>query len=323
MTAPLVGDFPAPVVSGQTITVQWLVNDPRRIYRMLNTLVQQRLIGHRLLAGRVDLTGVGAAIYEIAEGIFADVQSQTVAPLAEYPLTTTTPGQLATVKPLKDGLKSVISDEDIAHNRIDQVVRNLTKIANTLVFKADGLALAAVVSKVTQTQNVTSGAWNTTGANPFVDIMLGNAQIESQNKGYSANTAVMSPTAFAYAISRAAILNYMPREAAGNIVASGNMAQIAGVTYWKTTNMPSGISVIVADSTMLGSTAYERLGGNYQGDPTPPGANDFANGNSGVESKRWRDEGIDGVYVQSRLVRAPMVQEPGAAVLYTTAQIGV
>lgn len=310
-------DFTVPTINGQQITVAWLVADPIRIYRVLNTLIQQRLIGGKLLSGRVNLTGAGAGIYEIAENIFADSASATVAPLSEYPLTTTTPGTLATVKPLKDGLKSIISDEAIAHNRIDKVMRDLMKIANTLVFKADGLTLAAIVSKVTQTQTVTSGAWNTANANPFVDLGLAGAQIDSQNKGYSANFVALNPTAFVYAISRAAILNYMPREAAGNIVSSGNMAQIGGLTYWKTTNMPVGVSAIVGDSTMLGSLAWESLGGGYQGDANPDG------GTSGVESKRFREEDKDGVTIQARLVRAPMIVEPNSAVLFTTAQIGV
>lgn len=309
-------DFPIPTINGQQITVQWLVADPRRIYRILNTIVQQRLIGHKLLTGRVDLTGTGAAIYEIAENIFADSQSQTVAPLAEYPLTATTPGTLATVKPLKDGLKTIISDEAVAHNRIDKVLRDLIKIANTLVFKADGLTLAAVTSKVVQTQSVVA-AWNTDTANPFVDIGLAAAQIDEQNKGYSANVVALRPTAFVYAISRAAILNYMPREDAANIISTGNMARIAGMTYLKTTNMPTGTSVVVADSTMLGSIAFENLGGGYAGSADPDGAS------SGVESKRFREEDRDGITVQSRLVRAPMIVEPGAGVLMTTSNVGV
>lgn len=309
-------DFPIPTINGQQITVGWLVAEPRRIYRLLNTLVQQRLIGHRLLTGRVDLTGTGAAIYEIAEAIFADSQSATVAPLAEYPLTTTTPGQLATVKPLKDGLKTIISDEAIAHNRIDKVMRDLIKIANTLVFKADGLVLAAVASKVTQTQDVVA-TWTDPAANPFIDISLAGAQIDEQNKGYAANVVALRPTAFVYAISRAAILNYMPREDANNIIASGNMAQIAGLTFLKTTNMPTGVSAVVADSTMLGSIAFENLGGGYTGSSNPD------NQEGSVEVKRYRTEERDGLVTQSRLVRAPMIVEPNAAVLLSTANVGV
>ena len=69
------------------------------------------------------------------------------------------------------------------------------------------------------------------------------------------------------------------------------------------------MNAVVLDSTMLGSMAYESLGGGYQGDPS-----DMA---SGVESKRYREEGVDGVTVQARIVRAPMVQEPNSARIVT------
>jgi hypothetical protein len=46
---------------------------------MLRTLVQQRLVGDKALSGRVDLTGSGSAVYEIAESIFADMQAEIVA----------------------------------------------------------------------------------------------------------------------------------------------------------------------------------------------------------------------------------------------------
>lgn len=308
-------DFPIPTISGQAITVQWLVNDPRRIYRLLNTLVQRYLIGHKILAGRVDLTGSGAGIYEISEQIFADLTSATVSPLAQYPLTTTTPGVLAAVKPLKDGLDSLISDEDIAHNRIDKVVRDLTKIANTLVLKADGLVLAAIASQVTNTVAVQAGAWNTTGANPFLDVMLAKASIIGQNKGYNPDTVVLSFVEFAWVVSRAAIAGQMPRETANNIIETGTMARIANMTYLATNNGPT--NPLILDSTMLGSLAYERLGGGYQGSPVPPGANEDDPASSGVETKRWRKDDVDGWRFRGRIVRAPMIQEPLAAVSLT------
>jgi hypothetical protein len=308
-------DFPIPTISGQAITVQWLAADPKRIYRLMNGLVQRFLIGHKVLAGRVDLTGSGSAIYEIAEGIVADLASATVNPLSEYPLTTTTPGTLAAIKPLKDGLDSLISDEDIAHNAIDKVMRDLIKIANTLVLKADGLVLAAVASQVTQTQAVTNGAWNTANANPFLDAMLAKATIIGQNKGYNPDTVVVSFVQFAYLVSRAAVLSYIPRETADSVIASGNMVRIAGLQYLATNNGPT--NPLILDSTMLGSLAYENLGGGYNGNARPPGANEDNPTSSGVETKRWRNEDIDGVRFRARLVRAPMVQEPGAAAFIT------
>lgn len=307
-------DFPIPTISGQSITVPWLVADPRRIYRLMNTLVQRFLIGHKVLAGRVDLTGSGSAIYEIAEAIIADLSSATVNPLAEYPLTTTTPGVLAAIKPLKDGLDSLISDESIAHNRIDKVMRDLVKIANTLVLKADGLVLAAIVSQVTNAQ-AASAAWNIAAGNPFLDAMLTKAGIVNQNKGYNPDTVVCNFVQFAYAISRSVVLQGVPRETADNVISTGNMMRIAGLTWLATNNGPA--NPLVLDSTMLGSLAFEELGGNYQGSARPPAPTDDNPASSGIETKRWREEDIDGVRFRGRLVRAPMIQEPAAAAFIT------
>lgn len=303
-------DFGVPTISGQKVTVDWLVSDPRRIYRLLRTLVQQRLIGYRLLTGRVDLTGTGSGIFEISESIFTEQQGGTVNPLAEYPLTGAGVPTLSTVKPSKNGLKEIISDESIAHNRIDKVMRDLVKMANRLAFQADAVALAAIASAVTKT-TAAAATWATTAsANAFIDTLLAGASIDEENQGYSADTVATTPTLFAYAVGAAVKQGLLPREQAGNAVTNGiNNIDIAGYAWLKTTNMPSGVSAIVADSTMLGSLAYERLGGGYQGDPS-----DMA---SGVESKRYREEDVDGVVIQSRVVRAPMVQEPNAARVVT------
>jgi hypothetical protein len=303
-------DLPVPTVSGTTITVDWLRNDPRRIYRLLRTLVMQNLVGWRLLTGRVDLTGSGFGIYEVSESIFAALAGSVVRPLSRYPLTSSGVPTLATVKPDKTGLATLISDEDAAHNRIDKVMRELIKIANQLTFQNDALALAAIASLVTKTVSA-AGTWDgTTTAKPFQDVLLAAASIEEENQGYMADTVATTPTKFAYAIGSAVAAGQLPRESAENAIQTNiNTIRIANQTWVKTTNMPSGVNAVVLDSRMLGSMAYERLDGGYQGDPA-----DMA---SGVESKRFREEGVDGVKVQARIVRAPMVQEPNSARIVT------
>lgn len=299
-------DLPIPTVSGTTITVDWLRNDPRRIYRLLRTLVMQNLIGWRLLTGRVDLTGTGFGIYEVTESIFANMQGSTVRPLSQYPLTDFGSPTLGSVKPDKNGLKFLISDEDVAHNRIDDVMRKLRKLANRLTFQNDALALAAIASAVTKTVTAHATWDGTTSADPLQDILLAAASVEEENQGYSVDAVATTPTKFAYAVSSAVKQGILPREQAGNAATRDiNSIQIAGQLWLKTTNMPSGVTAIAADSAMLGSMAFERLGGGYTGDPS-----DVA---SGVESKRYRDEDTDSTVVQARIVRAPMVQEPNSA----------
>jgi hypothetical protein len=299
-------DLPVPTVSGTSLTVDWLRNNPVFIYRTLRTLVMQNLVGWRLLTGRVDLTGTGFGVYEITESILANATGSIVRPLAQYPLTDFGSPTLGTVRPDKNGLKFLISDEDVAHNRIDDVMRKLRKLANRLTFQNDALALAAIASAVVKTVSA-AGTWDgTTGADPLQDILLADAQVVEENQGYNVDVVVTTPTKFAYAISSAVKRGILPREQAGNAATSDiNSIKIANQTWLKTTNMPSGVTAIAADSTMLGSMAFERLGGGYQGDPSDV--------QSGVESKRFRDEETDSTAVQARIVRAPMVQEPNSA----------
>lgn len=295
-------NFPPTTFSGQLITVDRMSNSPTMIYRALRTLVQQRLIGAKILTGEVNLTGTGSGVYEISEAIFTDFLPLQVTPLSEYPLTTDTPGSIAVVTPPKWGQSFDISDEMIAHNRMDILRRRLLKMANRLVFNLDAQILAAVASAITQTYTATT-TWATTAtADPFGDVMKAAAVIDTLNLGYNADTVVLTPTLFANVVSASKVLLNTPREGAGNIMLTGSMAGIGGMTFLKSTNLPSGVSGMVLDSTVLGSLAFEDLGGGYTGP-----AND-------LQSKQYRKEGIDGIHVQARIVKAPMVQEPGAAV---------
>jgi len=248
----------------------------------------------------------------VTESIFAALAGSVVRPLSQYPLTQTGTPTLATVRPDKTGLKTLISDEDVAHNRIDKVMRDLKKIANQLTFQNDALALALIASAVTKTVSAVATWDGTSTANPFLDVLLADASVASENQGYNIDTVATTPTKFAYAVSSAVARGILPREQAGNAATTDiNAIRIANQTWVKTTNMPSGVTAIALDSTMLGSMAYERLGGGYQGDPS-----DMA---SGVESKRFRDEETDSTVIQARIVRAPMVQEPNSARIITGA----
>jgi hypothetical protein len=228
-------DFPVPTVNGQLITVSWLANNPIRIYRLLRTLVQQRLVSYRLLTGRVDLTGTGSGIYEITESIFSDQNGAVVNPLAEYPMTTVGVSTMAVVR-AQDGLKTIISDEAIAHNRIDKVMRDLVKIANQLVFQQDATALAAIASRSRRRRPVRRRGRR---ARPTrSSTCCSRTPHQEENQGYSADTVVTTPTLFAYAVGRATVLNFLPREANNVLTRDINQIEIAGKTWLKTTNMP-------------------------------------------------------------------------------------
>jgi hypothetical protein len=297
-----------PGLSGQNITVNWLMNQPKVIDRILRTLVQQRLIGGELLKGRVDLTGSGSAIFGVSEGIFSKRAAERIVASGEYPLTDDDPGVPALAVTDKWGLATEVPQELIARNRMDVVSRKLLKLANQIVFGFDALVLSAIASAVTQTQ-AASAAWNTAGADPFLDAMLGGAIVDSLNQGYDVDTIALSPTYFARAVAATKIIERMPREGDSTLLVTGRMIKVAGLTFLKTTNLPAGVNVMVVDTTQLGSIATERLGGpGWTGSPDT------------VETKvEPLGNRRDGFVVSARKVAVPMVQEPGAAVKITGA----
>lgn len=300
---------PPPTVSGQTIAVSYLMGQPKLLQRLLRTLVQQRLVGDKILTGRVDLTGSGAAIFEVSESIFVPQSAEKVDPLMEYPLTTEGLPTLSTVATDKWALATEVSDEAIARNRWDVVMRKLLKLSNRIVFQFDSMVLSAVGSAVTQTRPA-SAAWDSANADPFLDVLLGGADVDTLNQGYTTNVVLLTPIYFARLLAAAKILDRLPREGADNPILTGRMIQIAGMTFIKTTNMPPGVNVLPIDSQQFGSIAYENLGGGYNGDPADV---------TGVESKVIRKDENDGFRIQARKVQVPMIQEPNAATKITGA----
>ncbi len=295
-----------PTISGDNLTVSRLINQPVIIQRTLRTLVQQRLVGDKILTGRVDLTGTGAVNYEVSEAIMAASLAERVDDLMEYPESLDGTATSAMASTEKWALATSISDKLIARNRIDILNRKLIKLANRIAFGFDALVISAVASAVTQT-SAAAAAWSSTGsADPFADITLGASVVDSLNQGYEVDTVRATPNRWARLISAAKVIERAPREGGDNLLLTGRMARIAGLDVWKTTNMPAGVDVMLLDSKQLGSIGWEDQGGGYMGSA------------DGVQTKRIRLEENDGWKIQGRRVGVPLIPEPGAAVKITS-----
>lgn len=293
-------------ITGDLVTVNRLVNSPALIQRTLRTLVQQRLVADRVLTGSVDLTGTGAVNYEISEAIMSNLSAEVVDALMEYPLTDDTPATSAMATVLKWGLSTMIADELVARNRYDQALRKLIKLANRIAFGFDALCLSAVGTAVTQTQ-VAGASWTTPTSNtdPFADVALAIAAVDTLNQGYSPDMLLATPIRYARLISASKVIQQMPREGNDPFVLTGRMFNFAGLTIVKTTNLPAGVDVMALDSQVLGSIAWENIGGGWDG---------AANG---VQTKRLRQDENDGWRIQGRRLGVPLVQEPAAAIKIT------
>lgn len=296
----------APTISGDTLTVSRLVNSPVMIQRALRTLVQQRLVGDKILSGEVDLTGTGAVNYEVSEAIMATSLAERVDDLMEYPESLDATATSAVASTDKWGLATSISDKLVARNRIDIVNRKLIKLANRIAFGFDALVISAVATAVTQTSPA-AAAWGTSAtADPFADITLGASVVDTLNQGYEIDTVLATPNRWAKLIAAAKIIERAPRESGDSLLITGRLARIAGLNVWKTTNMPTSVDVMLLDSRQLGSIGWEDQGGGYMGDPR------------GVQTKRIRLEENDGWKIQGRRIGVPIIQEPGAAIKITS-----
>jgi hypothetical protein len=293
-----------PTINGQLLTVDRRINNPVMIQRALRTLVQQRLVGDKILTQKVDLTGTGAANYEVSEAIMVDDAAEAIDDLMEYPLTGDQSAVSAIASSVRWGLGIRISDALVARNRVDAFNRRMIKLANRIAFGFDALVLSAVATAVAQTSPATA-AWSATTADPFADITLAAAVSDTLNQGYEIDTVLATPTRWARLIAAAKIIDRAPRESDNSLLLTGRLASVAGLTILKTTNMPSGVNVMVLDSKVLGTIGWEDLGGGYMGS-----ADD-------VQSKRIRLDSNDGWQINARRVGVPMVQEPGAAVVIT------
>lgn len=300
---------PAPVVSGTEITVHYLVNNPEFVQRTLRALVLKRLVGDKLLKGRLDVTGSGAAIFETDEEIMANDVAEIISELAEYPLTDDGDPALSVFSTDKYGLATDVPDKLVKRNRMDVVSRKLVKLANRIVWGFDARCLSAIGSAVTATR-AASAAWSAVGADQLLDVLLAAADVDTTEQGFNVDTIALKPHYWARLAASKAVLQFAAMPGAGNSILTGNLFTFGGYDFLKSNYLPGGVNVMLADTLQLGTIMYEDQGGGYQGDYRDT---------TGVESKIIRLDKQDGFRIQARKVQEPVVNESAAAIKVTGA----
>lgn len=292
----------APTISGDNVTISRFLNNPALVARRMRTLLEQRFIAARILSQRFDVEG-GAVIFETGESIYANDDPRPIAPLSEYPLSTTTTGVASVAPVVKIGEDEPISDEAIKRLKMSPVNRALLKLANTAVKKVDATALSAIATAVTATQAAT-GSWSGAGtaAQILADASDVKADILALNMGYDPDTVLLDDVTYAAVLAKFIAAGFLPREG-NNPVATGNFPVILGMTWLPTPNLPTAGTAMVLDSTQLGGIGVEDLGG-----PGYTTVND-----TGVQTKVIRQDEVDGYLARVRATNVPVVLEPAAA----------
>ena len=292
----------APSFEGTQFTADYLMNSPILVNTLLRDISSMRMIGGIILNGRVDMTGSGAAIIEGQNPIMVDDEPETVAELSEVKLIDDVEGTPTVVQAASRAFGTRVSDEAISRNRLDIVTRKLTRMANRAIVDFDSAVMSAVGSAITA-ESTASAAWDAAGADQFLDLLLAGAEIDELDEGFTPNVVVARPTKWARLV--AAIAHAFPNVATPEMISTGNVVQIAGLSILKTNRLPSDTQVAVVDNTVFGSIGYERVAGDYVGDPGDV---------LGVESYQFRPQGLGGWQIQVRKNGVPMIQEPGAAI---------
>lgn len=291
---------PAPSISGDTLSIHRLLQNPTLVARRLRTLLEQRYIADALLTGRFTVSG-GAVLYEGSEPIGTPDNPRAVAPGAEYPLTSLGIGTASLAAVKKWGQDTYVTDEAINRLQRNPVDRAFTKLANQNVKLVDSIAMSAITSAVTATANLGAALASATAEQILTAFLSAKANITALNEGYSADTAVLDDLSWATVMAKFTAAGYLPREGGSTPVLTGDFPQVMGLTWLAT---PNGIAntALVVDSQQLGGMADEDLGG--------PG---YVRVNGiGVETKSIRDDDNDRYKLRARRVTVPVVIEPAA-----------
>ena len=146
---PVAHPLAAPVITGDTITVDTMLQQPTRITNFLQDLTLQRFVLDRLFTSEGGVTG-GAVVYDLLteNELFLDRDVEPVAPGAEFPVVTSTRRAPKVAGVEKFGGKFFFTDE--ARDRNDQsAFRNETiKLANTIVRKLNARAVEVLAAAI-------------------------------------------------------------------------------------------------------------------------------------------------------------------------------
>lgn len=272
--------------------------------RFADIMSDHNFLAHYLLRGRYEIVG-GAIVYLPDEVIETEDGPETIAPGGEYPLVALNADAPQIVAAMKKGFGTEIADETVGRLRLDPVERAIQRLAYTMVSTFDGIALAAIMSAVTQ--SVQGAAW--TGDSASLNLVSGveaaKASIRAKRQGYEPNAIVL--TGPQYAKAAPALMSILPREQ-GNPVVNGTWPNVLGLDWVTSDDLPEGWTPTVVDANNLGGIGHEDI-------PSPEYVDLSAivpgNG-SNVEVARYREKN-DSTRVQIRKADVPVVRNPDAA----------
>lgn len=192
MANPITGAF-----SGETITVDAIVNDPTYIQERVLEDLDRSFLEEALFRNGGDNQGIVA--YAEAVSPFLNDDAEEVAEFAEIPISELDTGKIKSLIGAKTALGVSVSLEQRRFNKLDQVTRQVTALKNTMVRNSVRASLGALESAGVPTLAVGAN-WEDPAANPLKDIRIAKRMIreakpeetDDQKFGYNPDTLVIS-----------------------------------------------------------------------------------------------------------------------------------
>lgn len=200
----------SPTVSGSTITVETMLNQPTRITRYLSDLTLRNYISPLFFSSPGGVTG-GAVIYDqlTLNDLFPTRDMQEVAPGGEFPIVTSDNGTPNVAAVEKHGGKFFVTDEARDRNDGGVIQREGRKLINAMIRRQDARAIATVDAAISGigSQTVVGLNWNNTvtggssqsnaSAWPAADFAKVQLVADQQELGVDINTWVLNPAQYA------------------------------------------------------------------------------------------------------------------------------
>jgi hypothetical protein len=147
---PVAHPLAPPVITGNTITVDTMLQEPTRITNFLQDITLQRFILDRLFSSDGGVTG-GAVVYDLMteNELYLDRDVEPVAPGGEFPIVTSTRRAPRVAQVEKYGGKYFFTDEARDRNDLAAFRNENVKLGNTIVRKLNARAVATMDAAVT------------------------------------------------------------------------------------------------------------------------------------------------------------------------------
>jgi hypothetical protein len=284
-----------PTVSGTSITVDMMLQQPTRVTRMLMDITQQRFLADKIFASAGGVTG-GAVIYDemTLNDLYTSRDIERVEPGMEFPIITSERPQPKVAEVEKWGGKVWIADETRDRNNAAAFTNQIRQLANVVVRKLNQRAIEVLNASITASgQTVVGRSWgdyaaltpNTTAFNagPLRDFALADQMAEEDELGVNYTLWIINP-----------------QEYANLLVGSGGPAnfqallQSMNITVYVSNRVPAGTAYVVAGTT-LGEMRVEK----------PLG------------TETWREPNRERTWVQSSVRPVMYVTNPYAVLKFT------